>query len=147
MQSGTYFEYLCWDLRQPLQWGNVASMTINLPQQDRVELESALDLIQSMTERTFNQGGDNASLGNLAMTMETRGGSPYFGGAERDWNNVSEGFAAITLTKAKYLDALRSVGFLTEIEIQSGYFEVRTHLGAIAPIADKLLREQSATLS
>jgi hypothetical protein len=149
MKSQAYFEYLCWDLRVPINWAGANGIVGTLSSEDRLELEAALAVIRAMTVRSFNEGGDNASEGNLAMTMETRFGPPYFGGPERDWNDHSEGFSAITLMKEKHPEVLRSMGFLTEIEIsnQNGYFEVRTHLAGLGPIGSKLLHEHSKFLS
>jgi hypothetical protein len=80
------------------------------------------------------------------MTMETRVGSPYYGGPERDWNDLSEGFAAITRIKMRHLEILKAVGFLTEIEINGGHFEVRKHLAGELPIGENLLREYAKLL-
>ena len=147
MKSQAYFEYLCWDLRVPINWAGANGIVGTLSSEDRLELEAALAVIKAMTVRSFNEGGDNASEGNLAMTMETRFGPPYFGGPERDWNDHSEGFSAISIMKKKHVDILNAVGFLTEIKIPGGYFEVRKHLEGHYPIGYKVLKEQSERLS
>lgn len=146
MKSQAYFEYLCWDLRHPLNWEAADVKTQKLSLEIQVKVAEAIDVIRMMTQRSFNEGADNASAGNLAMTMETRCGPPYFG-EERDWNDLSAGFAAITFMKEHYADILDAVGFVTKIKIQGGYFEVRKHLEGQYPIGDKLLREHSKLFS
>jgi hypothetical protein len=147
MQGGAYFEFLCWDLRTPLSWGEGIPLVQSLEPNDRSKVEAALALIKSMTERSFNEGGDNASYENLAMTMETRVGAPYFGGPERSWSDLCAGFSAISMMKKTHVDILKAIGFLTEIEIPGGYFEVRKHLDGQYPIGNKVLREYLRKLS
>lgn len=137
--SNSYFEYLAWDKSIPLNWGEGLRIADLISDQEgQVLAKAAMKIVRQMTDRTFNEGGDNLSEANLALLLETRDGFRQ-GGDERPWNNPCDEFKSIEVLKANYLYLLKKIGFLTDLKLSDGaYFFVRTYLWKTAPVGHRI---------